>query len=167
MKWLVAIAFSLLTIQVNAATATLNGTSGNSCSYSIITITPAGLTATCKDGGATIPMNSPGSFSFAAAAVTGQAHTNVPVTIQRVSGAVGPFDLYYWFEGSGCARDEVQGPVRFADGDAADKTILIPTGASGLCTVGLGTPPAPATLGVNRSAVITVAFTLQRMEALP
>jgi len=141
-----------------AGTVTLTGTSGNSCTYSSLSVTPSGgVTVTCAGGG-TPPVNTAGSVSFTTASTTQAANTNAQLTIQRTGGTLGPIDLYYWTEGAGCARGEVLGPVSWVNGDSANKIVSVAVGASGVCTVTMG-QPTNGTFGTFRSIAITVGGT--------
>jgi hypothetical protein len=97
-----------------------------------------------------------GKFSFAADHAVGAPHSTAQVSIERTGGAYGAFDIFYEYEGPGCARNEKGLSVRFADGDVSSKTVSIPMGALGLCRVWLAPPPAPATLGAHNLAGVTV-----------
>lgn len=157
-----AAATSLLAIHEAAAqtagTVTLSGTSGNSCNYSALSVNPSGgVTVTCSGGGTPPPANTAGAFSWTAGTATNAANSNAQATIQRTGGTLGAYDIYYWYEGAGCAHSEVAGPVKFGDGDAANKSVAIPMGRSGVCTVGIGAPPSPATIGANRFIAISVS----------
>lgn len=98
----------------------------------------------------------PGSFSFASDNAVGGPNAEAQVAIRRTGGSTGAFDLYYWTQGFGCANPGTAGPVRFADGDAANKTISVPMAGSGICTVFLNVPPAPAQLAQPVGTSITV-----------
>ena len=95
-------------------------------------------------------------FSVAETTAIGAPNSDAQISIQRTGGASGAFDIYYKFEGPGCARSETAGPVRFADGDVAPKTVSIPMGLKGQCGVWLMPPAAPAGLGAQAGIFITV-----------
>jgi hypothetical protein len=95
-------------------------------------------------------------FSFAEANAVGAPNSDAQVSIQRTGGASGAFDIYYKFEGPGCARTGAGGPVRFADGDVGPKAVSVPMGVKGQCLVWIVPPPAPAGVGAPNGIGITV-----------
>jgi hypothetical protein len=119
------------------------------------TIVQLGRPASTRPGDR--PQPAPGSlFSFAEASGVGAPNSDAQLPVQRTGSTSGAFDIYYTFEGVGCARSGTGGPVRFGDGDVGIKTISIPMGANGVCTVWLQPPPAPAGIGDQYAAAITV-----------
>jgi hypothetical protein len=95
-------------------------------------------------------------FSFASDNAIGAPNSVAQVSIQRTGSPSGAFSILYTFEGSGCASTGAGGPVTFGDGDMSTKTVSIPLGAKGFCVAWLETPAAPAGLGANNAAGITV-----------
>lgn len=96
-----------------------------------------------------------GKFSFVEANAIGAPNSDAQVSIQRTGGASGAFDIYYTFEGDGCVAG-IGGPVRFADGDLAPKTVSVRLREKGACIVWVERPPAPAGLGAQDAIAITV-----------
>lgn len=99
---------------------------------------------------------SPGSFSFTEATAVAAPNTEAQVSIQRIGGTVGAFDLLYSMGGSGCRVGGTFGPVGFGDGDAVTRTISVPMVASGVCTVIMNPPAAPAGFGPHTGIDVTV-----------
>lgn len=99
---------------------------------------------------------SPGSFSFSEATAVAAPNTDAQVSIQRIGGTTGAFSLLYSLGGSGCAVGGTFGPIGFADGDAAPRTIAVPMAASGVCTVIMNPPAAPAGYGPYTGIDVTV-----------
>ena len=95
-------------------------------------------------------------FSFVEAHAIGAPNSNAQVSIRRTGGASGDFDIYYKYEGSGCARTDTGGPVRFADGDVGPKAVSVPLRDNGHCLVWIVPPPAPAGVGAPNGIGITV-----------
>ena len=98
----------------------------------------------------------PGTFTFAAPTAVAEPSTSAQVSIQRIGGTAGAFQLFYSLGGSGCAVGGTFGPVGFADGDGATRTISVPMVASGVCTVFMNPPPAPAGFGPHTGVDVTV-----------
>jgi hypothetical protein len=103
------------------------------------------------------PQPAPGSlFSFAEASGVGAPNSDAQLSVQRTGATSGAFDIYYTFQGPGCARNGTGGPVRFGDGDMGSKTVSVPMGAKGVCMVWLVPPPSPAGIGDQYATGITV-----------
>lgn len=95
-------------------------------------------------------------FSFVEASGVSAPNGEGLLSIERTGVTSGAYDLYYTYEGSGCARNDRGGPVRFGDGDTGPHTISVPMGAQGLCMVWLVPPPSPAGLGEQNATGIIV-----------
>ncbi len=130
----------LITLDPGAYTAIVTG-AGNTTGVGIFEVFAVQDTAT-------------GSFAFAAANAIGEPRASAQVSILRTGGSYGAYDLYYALVGSGCARSETVGPVRFANGDSAPKTVDIPMAGSGVCSAILVTPSG--VIGNQRTIEITV-----------
>ena len=135
----------LITLDPGAYTAIVTG-AGNTTGVGIVEVFTVQDTAT-------------GGFAFSAAQAIGEPNADAQVSIVRVGGSYGAYDLYYSLVGSGCARSETVGPVRFADGDSAPRTVKIPMAGSGVCSAILVTPSGM--IGQQRSIEITVVPVVQ------
>lgn len=141
----------------SAGTVTLNGVTGNTCTYSSLSVTPSGAVSVTCSGGSTPPPpppSGPGKFAFASAAMAAPPNTTVNPAITRTEGSDGSFTLYFWYTGSACAWSSA-GAVSFGNGETS-KTIPAPVLAAGTCTVHLAAPAAPAELGAITTTTITV-----------
>ena len=130
----------------------------------LVTLDPGAYTAIVRGAGGTtgvgivevfaVQDKSTGSFAFSAATAIGPPNDNAQVVIARTGGSYGAYDLYYSLIGSGCRRSETVGPVRFADGDSAPRTLDIPLAGNGVCSAILVTPSGM--IGNQRAVEITV-----------
>ena len=129
----------------------------------LTTLDPGAYTAIVSGAGGTtgvgivevfaIQDTATGSFSFSAARAIGEPNADAQVVIARTGGSFGAYDLYYSLIGSGCARSETVGPVRFASGDSAPRTVSVRLAGSGVCSAILVTPSGM--IGNQRSVEIT------------
>jgi hypothetical protein len=137
---LAAVAGLFISAAPQAATITLTGATGNSCSYSGMTVQPDGSFAvTCLTSNP--QPGAPGSVSLSA---LGNVNSSTPVTatIFRTGGATGAAGVHYDVSGAGCTA--TAGDVSWADGDGAGKQVAIATTVSGSCTVNLSSATGAA-----------------------
>lgn len=152
---LAAVAGLTISVDSTAASVTLSGVASNSCTYNgSVQVNPdGGLTIACTGGGPVTP-GSPGNFSLVSAALNANPNTTVGVGVTRTVGTTGATTLPYTLGGAGCLS-AAGAPVSVADG-ASSATINVPVGASGACTVTLGTPSLAGATVSGSSTVITV-----------
>ena len=161
-----AIAFTASDTLAAGNTVKLNGGNKNDeCTFSSMSITPdGGVTVQCSGTSQPPPDPNPidntipGVFVMASATMNASPGSTAQVTVTRTLGGL-PFTLYYWYTGPGCGWSHV-GAVNFLGG-ALSATIPALVGASGTtCTVNLGQPAAPASLGSQTTTTISVTGTV-------
>lgn len=132
--------------QAAAAVITLTNASGNSCSYSSMSVAPDGsFNVQCSGGPPTNPPPSTtgvaGTFSFVSATGTtgGVIGSNYQFPVSRTGGTTGQVDMYYTVGGAGCVNGV--GSLSFPDGSSASQSAQVMVIAnSAQCTITLGTP---------------------------
>lgn len=147
--------FSLAQAQ---GTVTLSGASGNSCSYSAMSVAPNGsVIVTCSGGGEQPPPppidpNVPGAFRMAAGTMNASANSTAQVNVSRTGGGLAT-TIYFWRSGDGC--DGTIGALNFA-ANQMSASIPTPVKTQGsTCTVSLSVSD-PATLADPNNTVISV-----------
>lgn len=145
-------AIAALTVTGIATSQTVTLSSGGSCTYSQMTVTPNGnVNVTCATSAG------PGVFGVTAPTnlATNAVTTGTAVRITRTSGSSGPVDVAFLLSGTSACTSSTSSPVTFADGDTAPKGIIVSAGATpGTCVVGI--TPSAGTISGTGSATITV-----------
>ena len=142
-----------------AAVVTLANTTGASCSYSSLSITPDGNVSVQCTATGPVTTGDAGSFALATGAATANVGDTVPVTIVRSSGTTGAVTVPYSITGSGCTN--TSGSASFADG-LTSVAVNVGAIAAGTCNVSISTPSTAATVstaprvGTPGTEVITV-----------
>lgn len=94
-----------------------------------------------------------GGFTFTATSAVGPSNGTATPSVQRLNGSQGSYTLTYTLVGSGCANPNSMGSVTFVDGEAGSKTINVPMGNRGVCSVSLSEPRAligqPGSIGIT------------------
>lgn len=140
----VAAGFATATSVVAQGTVTLSGSSGNSCSYSAMTIAPNGnVTVTCQGGGGPPPpppgqayftISGPASLTPSTAYSAGQ----FKVSRTDTNGPADSVAFGYTVTGNGC-QFRSRGPYWLSppNGSKPSETLDIQSEASGSCTITL------------------------------
>ena len=157
---------AVFSLPSSAAVITLSGASGNSCSYSTMSVAPDGsFTVSCTSGTTTPPPTGGGTdggvFQFITATGTAgvAAHGFYGVTRSSGTGAV---SMNYTVSGAGCTNGV--GQLNWADGDTSAQSAIVYGIADGTCNIQLGTPTfsggtqpsTAARLGTPTSMSVTV-----------
>ena len=145
-------AIAALTVTGIATSQTVTLSSGGSCTYSQMTVTPNGnVEVTCASTagpgvfGIVVPLNM----------ATGSTTTGTQARITRGSGTAGAVDVNFALSGSSSCTSSTASPVTFAAGEGGSKGIIISAGASpGTCVVGI--TPSAGTVSGTGSATINV-----------
>ncbi len=130
---------------------TLSGATGNSCTFSTMTVQPNGnVTVNC----APTVAGAPGSFSLSVPTTLTVGGSGFGSVI-RSGGTTGPVGVTYAVSGAGCGA--TTGTVSFADGSTSGSpaTFSITGTAAGACTVSLSNPTGGASIA-QASVGITV-----------
>jgi len=148
-----AIAATTVIGQATAQSITLSGATGNTCTYSAMTVNPSGnFTVTCTSS------SSPGVFSLTAptSLAISSTSTSGQVRINRSGGSTGAAEVGFTLSGTNNCTS-ADSSVSFADGDLAFKTITINTGGSpGTCIVRMESPSVGSLTGTNPRTIQVV-----------
>lgn len=156
----VIVAPFLFSAPASALTVILNNTTANTCTYTGMSVDPAGnVTVTCQSSGGT---PGPGIFTLSAgtamAAPTAPATTTWPVTVLRSGGTAGVATVSYAFSGTACTAASGTLDTQFPDagttGSQSASISAVITGA-GSCTVTLS-GATTATISGSGTASVTV-----------
>jgi hypothetical protein len=156
----VIVAPFLFSAPASALTVILNNATGNSCTYTGMTVDPAGNVAvTCQASGGT---PGPGVFTLSAgtsmAAPTAQATSTWSVTVVRSGGTAGVATVSYAFAGTACTSSSGTLDTQFPDtgttGSQSTSVSATITGA-GSCTITLS-GATTATISGAGTATVTV-----------
>jgi hypothetical protein len=157
----VIVAPFLFSAPASALTVILNNATGNSCTYTGMTVDPAGNVAVaCQSSGGT---PGPGIFTLSAgtamAAPTAPATSTWPVTVLRSGGTAGAASVSYAFAGTACTAasgtlDATQFPDTGTTGSQSASVSATITGA-GSCTITLSAATT-ATISGSGTATVTV-----------
>lgn len=156
-------AIAALTVPGIATSQTVTLSSGASCTYSQMTVSPSGnVVVSCGPG------TGAGSFSLTApTSLATSLTTTSEIRVNRASGTAGAIDVAFSILGSGCTAAGTTSPLTFPNGSSASIPIAVNTSASiGSCTVSItpqspGTPGTPTTITisiVDPNAAVTFAF---------
>jgi hypothetical protein len=165
-----AIAATTVIGPATAQTITLSGASGNTCTYSTMSVNPSGnFTVTCTSS------TSPGTFALAAVTSlsTSSTSTSTQIRILRSGGTAGTVTVPFTTSGAACGTAQTVSPVEFAAGDTAQPIILQTASTPGTCRVSIQAP-SDGSLGspsfrdisiVDPDADVTFAFAASQPEA--
>lgn len=147
---LAAVAGFFISTGTQAATVTLSGATGNSCTYSTMAVQPDGsFSVQCL--ASTTP--TPGALSLSQPPASVVPGATVALSAFR-SGTSGAVSGTFTVSGAGCTN--TSGTVSWADADANAKPISVAALVSGSCTIALSAPTGGATLGTPSSVSFTV-----------
>lgn len=166
-----AVAGFLIAAPSQAAVVTLTGASGNTCTYSSMSVQPDGsFNVSCSVPPTTTPTPTPtptpgaaGQFAFVSATgTTASVGGNYQFPVSRVNGSTGNVSIVYTVAGAGCTNGV--GTLTFPDGiSTAQNAQIWALTANSNCTITLGTPTTTSTvttqptLGAVTTMTISVA----------
>ena len=160
-----AVAGFFIAAPSQAAVVTLTGSSGNSCTYSSMSVQPDGSFNVSCSPPTTTTNTTPGAagqFAFVnATGTTASIGGNYQFPVSRVNGTTGSVSIVYTVAGAGCTNGV--GTLTFPDGSTAQNAQIWALTANSTCTITLGTPTTTATvssaptLGTPSTMTISVA----------